>query len=340
MDKVYHLKFKIELMPSWKEHMEFCMEHGIDKEICDFANRLVDFPEEIIPNLLKDRKLKEYLAERLDLTLDELDRIVKETETIWKIKTGKICEECSFRVKCKFKDLEVKPKYLYLAEAKEWGERKHVVINVSKDGRIQKRTLDKLNSKQVIKVDFDKFSEVSKNFIEYRKRCPILRDYEHSNAIHHEKLHNYSARNRDLRLIKEIARYIYGEDGVKAVELHLELDEFRHIMSKLKNLIPAYLSRGLSGKTSDRETHRRMNCSVFIRKYIYKKPKNILWSLKPSNLCRFKRNLNELLNTTVGEFLKEYGIEYDGILSDKKISEIIEKYRSHFGKLPELTTSN
>ena len=79
-----------------------------------------------------------------------------------------------------------------------------------------------------------------------------------------------------------------------------------------------------------------MNCSAFIRKYIYKKPKNIRWSLKPSNLCRFKRNLNELLNTIVGEFLKEYGIEYDGILKDKKVAEIIKEYNNLFGELPKL----
>jgi len=39
---------------------------------------------------------------------------------------------------------------------------------------------------------------------------------------------------------------------------------------------------------------------------------------------------------TVGEFLKEYGIEYNGILKDKKVSEIIKEYNNLFGELPKL----
>ena len=62
--------------------MEFCMEHGIDEEICVFANQLVDLPEEMIPKLLKDKRLKKYLADRTGFTLEELERIRKETENV------------------------------------------------------------------------------------------------------------------------------------------------------------------------------------------------------------------------------------------------------------------
>ncbi len=131
-------------MPSWKEHMKFCMEHGIDRDVCDFANRLIDFPEEMIPKLLKDDRLKEYLADRTGFTLEELERIREETEIVWKIKTGKICNECSFRKKCKFKSSKVKPKYYYLGMAKDAHLNKpvHVVINVQKNGNIQRLCLD------------------------------------------------------------------------------------------------------------------------------------------------------------------------------------------------------
>ena len=181
-------------------------------------------------------------------------------------------------------------------------------------------------------------------FAEYKMNCPIPSKHSqyrvyYPKSIYHERLHDYSIDNPYIKLIREIARYFYGDDGVRAVELHLELDEIDHILGRLKQRIPAYLSRGLSGKTSDRETRKYIACSSFIRKYIFKKPQNILRSLKPSNLYRLKRNLARLLQMTVGEFLSEYGIKYEGYLKDKKILEVIREFRSYFGEFARLIKS-
>lgn len=120
--------------------MRFCVKLDIDEEVCAFANRLVDFPEKMIPKLLKDGRLKEYLAKRSNFTLEELERIREETELIWKIKTGKICDECSFKRECKFKDFKVKPSYYYLG--KDTYKQVHIVINVQKNGKLQKLCLN------------------------------------------------------------------------------------------------------------------------------------------------------------------------------------------------------
>jgi len=275
--------------------MRFCAKHGIDEEVCNFANRLVNFPEKMIPKLLKNRRLKEYLAKRSNFTLEELDIIAKETEIVWKIKTGKICDECSFRVKCKFKDFKVKPSYYYLGRAEDtYKQHVYLVINVQENGKLQKLCLNEDKYRNIKNIIIMPNSNINLNeFAEYKMNCPIppkhsqYRDH-YPNSIYHERLHDYSIDNPYIKLIREIARYFYGNEGIKAVELHLELDEIDHILGRLKQRIPAYISRGLSGKTSDRETRKYMACSSFIRRYIFKKPQNILRSLKPSNLYHFK----------------------------------------------------
>ena len=267
--------------------------------------------------------------------------------SVWKIKTGKICDNCSFKERCKFKDFKVKPKYYYLSRAMDAHSFTlvHVVINVQKNGNIQILCLDedKFNKyKSAIVMPHNNIGPLE--FKDYRINCLIpsehslMRKY-YPNSVYHERLHNYSTDNPYIKLIKEIGRYFYGEDGVKAVELHFELDELPHIIPSLKKLIPAYLSRGLYGKTSDRETRKYMNCSSFIRKYIFKNPQNILRSLKPSNIPRFKQNLVKLLQMTVGEFLGEYEVKYDGVLEDKKIGDLIQEYRDWFGELPKFIES-
>jgi len=42
---------------------------------------------------------------------------------------------------------------------------------------------------------------------------------------------------------------------------------------------------------------------------------------------------------TVGEFLSEYGIKYEGHLKDKKIIEVIREFRSYFGEFTRLIES-
>ncbi len=109
--------------------MGFCLEHGIDEEICDFANRLVDTPEEYVPKLLRNAKVRKYVSRRLNLSSEEIDAIVGDTEIAYKIKNGKICEDCNFRNECKFKDLDKKPEppfvfngfKFYLREDPEYG---------------------------------------------------------------------------------------------------------------------------------------------------------------------------------------------------------------------------
>ena len=53
-------------------------------------------------------------------------------------------------------------------------------------------------------------------------------------------------------IVKEIARYLYGDKGAKVVELHLELDEVDHVINELKRRLPAYLSRGVKGTAIDK----------------------------------------------------------------------------------------
>ncbi len=325
--------------------MKFCMEHGIDEEVCAFANRLVDLPEEMIPKLLKDDRLKEYLADRTDFTLEELERIREETEIVWKIKTGRICDDCSYREKCKFKDFKVKPKppfkfrHDYKFTFRDDPE-KGVEIVILNGSIVAKGNKGKKFLLNMYRINPDIFVE---DYELYWINCPICRKetgrISYSFTICHSILHNYGYGNLAIELIKEIAQYFYGEDGVKAVVLHLELDELPHIEDDLKQRIPAYLSRNLYGNIRDLKIGKSLSCSNFIRKYIFKDPYSILRSLKPSNILRFKQNLAKLLRMTVGEFLGEYSVKYEGVLKDKKIGDLIREYKDRFGELPKFIES-
>jgi len=59
-------------MPTHKEHRKYCRKRGISSEACDFVNKLIDFPEEILPEVLKTKGLKSYLGERLGRICEEL----------------------------------------------------------------------------------------------------------------------------------------------------------------------------------------------------------------------------------------------------------------------------
>jgi len=325
-------------MPSWKEHTKFCLEYGIDKEICDFANRLVDMPEEYILKFLKNPKVREYLSNRLNLNSEEIDAIVIETEIVYKIKKGKICEDCNFREGCKFKDLEVKPKppfdftnniKFYFRE--DYMGRLEIVFVESRE----KKFFDDLTKMKSESREID-----LKDYAEYWKNCPICRKdrNKYPNAIEHSKVHTYSDSNRYLEIIKGIARYYYGEKGVEAVELHLELDELSHILNAIKSRIPSFLARGVRGKVY--EQSKEYTIVNIIRRYIYRDPIYLVRTIDLTNYRTFLNNIIQLLSMTVGEFLAEYKLNYNGFMKNRKIIEILTENEENFGQFVKFLKKN
>ncbi len=103
-------------MSSFKNHhLNYCVERGIKREICNFVNKLVDEPGKFVPDILRNQDVANYLAQKLNLTHEKIYKIAEQTEIVQKIQEGKICDECKFSKSCKFKDLEHKGKTIPLS---------------------------------------------------------------------------------------------------------------------------------------------------------------------------------------------------------------------------------
>lgn len=60
MYEINHLK-EGAVLPSWKEHKEYCRQKGVDEHACEFANQLIDEPEKNLPSLLQNEHLRKHL---------------------------------------------------------------------------------------------------------------------------------------------------------------------------------------------------------------------------------------------------------------------------------------
>jgi len=276
-------------MPSWSEHRKYCMEHGIGKEICDFVNRLVDFPEEYVPKYLNDPVIREFISSRLNISVEDVSKIAYETEIMKRRKEE--CKSCTYKEMC----------------------------------RRQSETLVIILEKMGL-------------------RCPLIGTFPF--AITHSKVHMFWEKIIQVeygvlihseffkRVIREIARYFYGEKGVKAVDLHLELDEIHHVLKKVKDLSINYLTQGIQGVAS---WPAIMPVVALVRKYVFKDPQMLRRILiKTGNLEIFLVNLIWLLPTKVESLFEAYDLRYNGILKDKTIIELINDYKEKFNKFINL----
>jgi len=265
------------------------MRHGIEKDICDFANKLVDFPDEYVPKYLKDPVIREFISSRLNIPVEDVSRIAYETEMIKRRKEE--CKNCKFREMC-----ERQPETLAIILEK---------IGLS---------------------------------------CPLIGTYPF--AITHSKVHMFWEKVIQVeygilihseffkKVIREIARYFYGEEGAKAVDLHLELDEIDHVLKKVKDLSASYLTQDIRGVASWPVV---MPVVSLVRKYMFKDPQTLRKILiETGNLETFIVNLIWLLPTRVDSLFEAYELRYNGILKDKTIIELIKEYQEKFDKFINL----
>jgi len=63
-------------MPSNREHIQYCLRKGVSHEASEFANKLVDYPETCLPEILKTSGLKKFLGETLGSNWEEFAHVV------------------------------------------------------------------------------------------------------------------------------------------------------------------------------------------------------------------------------------------------------------------------
>ena len=267
-------------MPGWKEHLEYCKKFGVAEAICDFANRLIDFPEEYI---LKHCTLgvRAEISKRLGIPAQFLNKALSDTEELYAKKRDKYCEEyCSYRSECK-----------------------------------QRRLTDP--------ILFTMW---------HRDTCPLNKTSPH--AISHSKLHDPDPKYDDFRAVaKEIMRYHYGEDGIKAIDLHFELDEALHVTKYIKDRIVPCLQKNIKGSIYINREKRYLPNSALVRRYVYKNHTQLLKILKRTgNLSIFSKNLAEALSMEVTQVVPGSSDKF----ADKKIAHLLDDYGDMFKNLKKI----
>ncbi len=273
-------------MPSWSEHRKYCMEHGINENICNFANEIVDYPEKTIPKYLEDPVIREVVSHKLSIPIPMLNQIIQETIQVSKRMEGNICKDCKYHDAC------------YISQT----------ISLNLLFEIKENCL--LNKHYPLAITHLRVHT-------YWEKLDLVQTQDELAIIHYNLFKN---------IVKEIARYFYGDKGVKAVELHLELDEVDHIINELRRKIPAYLSRGVKG-TGVNKNKSILPIPSLIRKYISKDQAYLVQVLKQTqNFEVFLDNFIRLLAMRVESFFREYNSAYFGVLKDKLVIEVILEY--------------
>jgi hypothetical protein len=131
-------------MPSWKEHEKYCRDKNVDSDACKFANELIDNPEETLPAILQDERLRKHLYQIFGFEW-----------IYWKL-------------------VEMKNYWKALSHGELHGTSKKIDV-------------------EDVKI--------------FRK------------------------------LIEEISAYYYGVSGMRAVQLHFELDEADHVLKEIRQAV-------------------------------------------------------------------------------------------------------
>jgi len=161
-------------------------------------------------------------------------------------------------------------------------------------------------------------------FLELRSMCPLERKNPY--AITHLKVHEvWNKELEDYRsIIKAIAEYCFGEEGKRAVELHLGLDERSHILNAVLRKIPNILAKGIKGTV--RWEDRYLQISNIVKKYL-KKDYAVLsrYLSYGKNHEVFVKNLNKLMKMKLLDIIPEITF-YRKETANKTVRDLVDEY--------------
>lgn len=160
------------------------------------------------------------------------------------------------------------------------------------------------------------------DLIRLRSLCPL--EKEDPYAITHLKVHEvWNEELEEYRnIIRAIAEHCFGEDGRKAVDLHLELDEKSHILNVVFRRIPTILTKGIKGVTPWED--RWLQKANVVRKYL-KDPPQLLRCLSGRNRDIFTHNLTRLLKMKLSDIIPEM-VSYKEEIANKTINSLVNEY--------------
>lgn len=195
-------------MPEWIKHREYCRKFGIPDDISDFANKLCDFPEQVVPTLFQlHHDWLQSISDKLAISNEQLETILRETEEYRRKRQGAwyCINHCTLREKCK------------------------PIVNHEN----QTVTLHGIQSIQ--------------DLVWLRHACPLEKSNSNAithSKVHQTWVSEYDLFRS---ILMELAEGALPEHGKNAVRLHLELDEESHILQSLQRSLYNILATGIKG---------------------------------------------------------------------------------------------
>jgi hypothetical protein len=168
-------------------------------------------------------------------------------------------------------------------------------------------------------------------------KCPLER--ESPDAITHLKIHRVWDENfEDCRkIVYAIAEHHCGEDGKKAVTLHLDLDFELHLINEVDRNIPKILTKNIKGTKKLWDEGRYLTIANLATRHL-KNPPMLLGVLNGKNRDVFKHNLDHLLEMRLCQLIpRTRSLRQE--IAIKTVKELIDEHGDkELGYLKELFT--